>query len=98
MKNGVNSVTKISTEYIRLEQFLKLCEIAGSGGQAKLMMVYQRIFAEYSMTAAQILLTRYTMQDEEARSNAQNTFEELLHMGAKEYFLVRFLPFLQRLR
>ena len=51
-------------------------------GQAKLMMVYQRIFAEYSMTAAQILLTRYTIQDEEARSNAQNTFEELLHMGA----------------
>ena len=38
MKNGVNSVTKISTEYIRLEQFLKLCEIAGSGGQAKLMI------------------------------------------------------------
>ena len=38
MKNGVNSVTKISTEYIKLEQFLKLCEIAGSGGQAKLMI------------------------------------------------------------
>ena len=38
MKKGVNSVTKISTEYIRLEQFLKLCDIAGSGGQAKLMI------------------------------------------------------------
>lgn len=51
-------------------------------GQAKLMMVYQRLFSEYSMTAAQILLTRYTMQDEEARSNAHNTFDELLRMGA----------------
>ena len=51
-------------------------------GQAKLMMVYQRLFAEYSMTAAQILLTRFTMQDEEARSNAHNTFDELLRMGA----------------
>ena len=51
-------------------------------GQAKLMMVYQRLFAEYSMTAAQILLTRFTMQDEEARSNAHNTFDELLKMGA----------------
>ena len=29
---------KISTEYIRLEQFLKLCDIAQSGGQAKLMI------------------------------------------------------------
>ena len=38
MKNGVNSVTKISAEDIRLEQFLKLCDIAGSGGQAKLMI------------------------------------------------------------
>lgn len=51
-------------------------------GQAKLMMVYQRLFSEYSMTAAQILLTRFTMQDEEARSNAHNTFDELLRMGA----------------
>ena len=34
------------------------------------------------MTAAQILLTRFTMQDEEARSNAHNTFDELLKMGA----------------
>lgn len=29
---------KISTEYIRLEQFLKLCDLAESGGQAKLMI------------------------------------------------------------
>ena len=26
---------KISTEFIRLEQFLKLCDIAATGGQAK---------------------------------------------------------------
>lgn len=51
-------------------------------GQAKLMMVYQKIFAEYSMTAAQILVTKSTMVDDEARSNAQNTFEELLRLGA----------------
>lgn len=51
-------------------------------GQARLMMIYQRLFAEYNMTAAQILLTRYTMQDEEARANAHNTFDELLKLGA----------------
>ena len=32
------SVTKISTEYIRLEQFLKLCGAADTGGMAKLMI------------------------------------------------------------
>jgi len=31
-------VTKISTEYIRLEQFLKLCQVVDSGGQAKQMI------------------------------------------------------------
>ena len=39
MKNGVNSVTKISTEFIRLEQFLKLCGIVSTGGQAKQMIL-----------------------------------------------------------
>ncbi|MBR3347333.1 MAG: RNA-binding S4 domain-containing protein, partial [Solobacterium sp.] len=29
---------KITTEYIRLEQFLKLCGLADTGGQAKLMI------------------------------------------------------------
>lgn len=50
-------------------------------GQAKLIMVYQKIFAEYGMTAAQVLLTRYTMQNEESRVNARNTFDELLKLG-----------------
>ena len=45
-------------------------------GQARLMMVYQRIFSEYNHIAAQVLLTKDT------RMNAQNTFEELLRLGA----------------
>lgn len=50
-------------------------------GQAQLMMIYQKLFAEYNMHAAQLLLTRYTMQEEEARNNAKNTFGELLRLG-----------------
>lgn len=50
-------------------------------GQARLMMVYQRIFSEYDMSAAQILVTKATMKDEEARKNARNTFNELLKLG-----------------
>lgn len=34
----VNITMKITTEYIRLEQFLKLCGLADTGGQAKLMI------------------------------------------------------------
>ena len=51
-------------------------------GQARLMMVYQKIFSEYNQTAAQILLTKNTMTNDASRYNAQNTFEELLKLHA----------------
>ena len=50
-------------------------------GQARLMMVYQKLFAEYNQTAAQVLLTKDTMVYDSSRYNAQNTFDELLNLG-----------------
>ncbi len=50
-------------------------------GQARLMMVYQKLFAEYNQIAAQILMTKYTMINDISRQNAQNTFQELFTMG-----------------
>lgn len=51
-------------------------------GQARLMMIYQKFFAEYNQVSAQILMTRDTMLNTDNRNNARNTFEELLAMGA----------------
>ncbi len=51
-------------------------------GQAKLMMVYQRIFSEYNIVASQILMTKSTIVDKEARLNAHNTFLELLKLSS----------------
>ena len=50
-------------------------------GQASLMMVYQKLFAEYNQATAQILLTKYTMINDVSRYNAKNTFQELFRMG-----------------
>ena len=50
-------------------------------GQARLMMTYQKMFAEYNQTAAQVLITKYTFQQEMSRKNARNTFDELFRMG-----------------
>lgn len=50
-------------------------------GQAKLMMVYQKLFAEYNETAGQILLTKNTMINPVSRENAKNTFDELFQLG-----------------
>lgn len=50
-------------------------------GQARLMMTYQKIFAEYNQVTAQILMTKNTIVDNLNRYNAHNTFSELLKMG-----------------
>lgn len=50
-------------------------------GQARLMMTYQKLFAEYNQIAAQILMTKNTVTDDVNRMNAYNTFTELLRLG-----------------
>lgn len=50
-------------------------------GQARLMMVYQKLFSEYNHVAAQILMTKNTIVDDLNRYNAHNTFYQLLKMG-----------------
>ena len=50
-------------------------------GQARLMMTYQKIFAEYNQVAAQILMTKNTIIDNLNRFNARNTFAELFTLG-----------------
>lgn len=50
-------------------------------GQSRLMMVYQKIFSEYNQMTAQVLMTKYTIENEDSRNNAHATFMELLNMG-----------------
>ena len=50
-------------------------------GQARLMMIYQRMFAEYNQIAGQVLMTKNTMVNPVSRENAKNTFEELFRLG-----------------
>lgn len=50
-------------------------------GQARLMMIYQKLFGEYNQMAGQILMTKNTMVNNANRKNAENTFNELLAMG-----------------
>lgn len=56
-------------------------QACASVGQARLMMVYQRLFSEYGHIASQVLMTKHTVLDEPNSTNAKNTFNELLHLG-----------------
>lgn len=50
-------------------------------GQGRLMMIYEKFFAEYSQLTAQVLLTRESVYNETCREHAKKTFEELLAMN-----------------
>lgn len=70
-------LSKIENE----EGHLGFKQACAAVGQAKLMMIYQKMFAEYNQTAAQVLVTRDTIINDLSRYNAKNTFSELLSLG-----------------
>ncbi|WP_251392264.1 glutamate 5-kinase [Mediterraneibacter agrestimuris] len=49
-------------------------------GQGRLMMIYEKLFNEYSQLTAQVLLTKESITNTECRKNACQTFDELLRM------------------
>lgn len=50
-------------------------------GQARLMMIYEKFFNEYSQLTAQVLLTKESILNEECKKKARQTFQELLRMN-----------------
>lgn len=63
------------------ESAIAVKQACAAVGQARLMMTYQKIFAEYNQVAAQILMTKNTIVDNLNRYNAHNTFSELFKLG-----------------
>ncbi len=60
---------------------LAVTQACSAVGQAQLMMIYQKLFAEYNQTIAQILVTKNVITNESTRMNTQRTLEQLLKMG-----------------
>ncbi len=57
---------------------MKEKQAAASVGQSELMFIYDKFFAQYGQTIAQLLITKTVMSDETLRYNATNTLETLL--------------------
>ena len=79
---GKNAVNLKDVRVDSQAESLAVKQACSAVGQARLMMIYQRLFAEYNQVAAQILMTKNTIVDNLNRYNAHNTFSELLRMGA----------------
>ena len=81
VSSGAIAVGRKTLGLIEKPTQTKTKQACAAVGQASLMMVYQKLFAEYNQVPAQILMTKYTMINDISRTNARNTFEELLHYG-----------------
>lgn len=79
---GKNVVNLKDVRVDSAAESLAVKQACSAVGQARLMMTYQRLFAEYNQVAAQILMTKNTIMDDLNRHNAHNTFTELLKLGA----------------
>ena len=79
---GKQAVHLKTTEGQTQAESMAIKQACSAIGQARLMMTYQKLFAEYNQVAAQILMTKNTIVDNLNRYNAHNTFTQLLKMGA----------------
>jgi glutamate 5-kinase len=50
-------------------------------GQCELMFIYDKLFGEYNHIVSQVLLTSDVFGDKLRRTNAENTFSQLLSLG-----------------
>lgn len=60
---------------------LELKQATAAIGQAILMQIYEKFFAEYNQVIAQVLLTKDVVEDEIKKKNAKNTLDTLLGLG-----------------
>ena len=79
--SGAISVGKKAVHIKNANETIAIKQACAAIGQSRLMMVYQKIFAEYNQVCAQVLMTKDTITNDINRINAHNTFSQLLELG-----------------
>lgn len=82
VSSGAIAVGRAAAGLKEKPERISLKQACAAIGQGRLMMTYQKIFSEYNQIAAQVLMTKKTVDDNLSRKNAHNTFLELLSLGA----------------
>ena len=78
VSSGAIAVGKQSMGLAERPRRLPEKQACASVGQARLMSIYQKFFAEYNQKVGQVLMTKETMIDNVSRKNAQNTINVVL--------------------
>ncbi len=81
VSSGAIAVGKRAVNINPTDDEIAIKQACAAIGQARLMMIYQKLFGEYNHITAQILMTKNTITNKLSRHNAYNTFTELLKLG-----------------
>ena len=81
VSSGAIAVGRKTVSVVPADSDIPLKQACAAIGQARLMMIYERLFAEYNHLTAQILMTMHTMTETSSRNNAMNTFMKLFELG-----------------
>ena len=79
VSSGAIAVGRQSLGMTERPRELSTKQACAAVGQARLMMIYEKLFAEYNQVAGQVLMTKNTMVNPVSR---ENTFDELFRLGA----------------
>ena len=91
IKNAGNDITLVSSGaigmgvgklgLIKRPEDIPTKQAAAAVGQCELMYTYDKIFSEYNLTVAQLLITGEDIGDENRHLNFKNTLNRLLELG-----------------
>lgn len=74
VSSGAGAVGRKTMGYMERPDNLPVKQALAAIGQAKLMMTYQKLFAEYNQVVAQILMTKTTMLNDDSRKKRPEYF------------------------
>lgn len=81
VSSGAVSAGLAKIGFVKRPEKIEEKQAAAAVGQCELMNMYDSLFSSYGHKVAQILITRFTVESEEMKRNAEGTFRVLLDMG-----------------
>lgn len=81
VSSGAVSAGLAKIGFVKKPEKIEEKQAAAAVGQCELMNMYDSLFSSYGHKVAQILITRFTVESEEMKRNAERTFKVLLDMG-----------------
>ncbi|MGN1122625.1 MAG: glutamate 5-kinase [Eubacteriales bacterium] len=81
VSSGAVSAGLAKIGFVKRPETIEEKQAAAAVGQCELMNMYDSRFSSYGHKVAQILITRFTVESDVMRRNAEGTFRVLLNMG-----------------